>query len=516
MTIDTTASTTAYTCDGVTTAFPVPFIFFDDDEIEVIERVTSTGVETVKTLASAYTVTGGDGSTGTVTAVSAPASGRTWTIRRVTGQTQETSLTAFGPLPSDVIELALDRVTAIMQEVVRDTARGLLVPKTEAGLILPSSVSRANKYLSFDASGNPVASATVDPGSVTISAFAETLLALANNAAFLAALNTGRVLYCGTAGGTADVQTLSPTTPITAYATGDVFIWLSPASVNTTNVTVNASGLGAKAFTRSDASALASGDLPASCLNAALYDGTRLRSLIPIGLVLDSTARWALASGNPRLTLDTNDYLEYDRTNNRHAAYVGGTLAPWRVGRGAASDDSVRMDQGWHRLAVTANASVVANLTFVLTSYIAAGFTRFRLEWKDLLPASDAALYARFSVDAGSTYKSGASDYINAYFGHTNSATGAGGGTAAVVHLSSNTAVESTGVGINGFLEWTTRAAAGNLADFGSRFMSSAAAPTRVSGMATFGFASIDAVLLGFVSVNLAAQGTVILYGSVD
>jgi hypothetical protein len=434
----------------------------------------------------------------------------------VTGQTQSTDLTTFGPLPSDVIETMVDRVTAIMQEVVRDTARGLLVPKTENGLTLPSSVARANQFLAFDASGNPYAANILTTGALTVSSFVQTLLNAANSAAFLAGLNTGRVIYCGTATGTADVQVLTPGTAITSYATGDIFLWLNPASANTTNVTVNVSGLGAKAFTTSGAAALVAGQLPASCFNVAMYDGTRLRSLIPIGLMLDSTAYWSLAGSNPRLTLDTNDYLEYDRTNNRHAAYVGGARAPWRVGRGSAIDDTARMDQGWHRLAVTTLSGIVGSVDFVLTSYLTAGFTRFRLEFRDLIPSADAALYARFSVDAGSTYKAGASDYINAYFGHTNSISAAGGGTASVVHLSTATAVESTSVGINGHLQWTNRAVANGMAEFATWFTSSAAAPTRGAGMATFGFASIDAVRLLFNLANLTASGSVVLYGSVD
>ena len=159
MTISTTTSSISYSGNGVTTGFAVPFPFFASDELEVIERVTSTGVETVKTLTMHYTVAGGDGATGTVTMLTAPASGRTLTIRRNTDRTQETDYPENDPFPAASHERALDRLTAIVQEVERDqTGRALLVAKTDGAVgVLPNSVDRGGKYLGFDSSGNPIA-----------------------------------------------------------------------------------------------------------------------------------------------------------------------------------------------------------------------------------------------------------------------------------------------------------------------------------------------------------------------
>lgn len=88
--------------------------------------------------------------------------------------------------------------------------------------------------------------------------------------------NTG-VIYCDTVGGTGDVITLTPTPALTAYKAGQGLMWLA-SGANTTNVTANASGLGAKAVTKSGATALVAGDIPASSvLIIAVYDGTQLQ-----------------------------------------------------------------------------------------------------------------------------------------------------------------------------------------------------------------------------------------------
>lgn len=156
MTITATAPKISYTGDASTTAFAVPFAFFGSDELEVIERVIATGAETVKTLSTHYTVSGGAGSTGTVTAVSAPAATVEWHIRRKTKRTQATDYVDGDPVPSATIETALDRLVALALELEQDIARAILLPKTEpaADLILPVVADRASKFLGFDADGD--------------------------------------------------------------------------------------------------------------------------------------------------------------------------------------------------------------------------------------------------------------------------------------------------------------------------------------------------------------------------
>lgn len=82
--------------------------------------------------------------------------------------------------------------------------------------------------------------------------------------------------YVATVGGTSDVITLTPTPAIAGYAAGQTFSWIA-SGANTTNVTVNVSGLGAKALTKNGATALISGDIQSGAMLTGTYDGTRFQ-----------------------------------------------------------------------------------------------------------------------------------------------------------------------------------------------------------------------------------------------
>lgn len=84
------------------------------------------------------------------------------------------------------------------------------------------------------------------------------------------------ISWGGTAGGTANALTLTPSTPLTAYAAGQVISFL-PASNNTGAVTVNISALGAKDITKNGTIALTANELVASKVQFAIYDGTRFQ-----------------------------------------------------------------------------------------------------------------------------------------------------------------------------------------------------------------------------------------------
>ena len=71
MTISGSYTPDAYTGNASTTEFPVTYPFFGtstDAEIEVIERTIATGAEATLVNGTDYTVAGGAGATGTVTA----------------------------------------------------------------------------------------------------------------------------------------------------------------------------------------------------------------------------------------------------------------------------------------------------------------------------------------------------------------------------------------------------------------------------------------------------------------
>lgn len=171
MTVSTTTTRVAYSGDGGTTAFPVTYPFFDAEDLEVIERTVATGAETIKSLSSDYSVGGGGGGPGTVTAASPPAAAVQWIIRRRTPLTQLIDYTSNDSFPAESHEKGLDRGVMRDQEAAEELSRALRLPKTDSAALsttLPSSVDRANRYLKFDASGNPIVAQDVAIGTLSL------------------------------------------------------------------------------------------------------------------------------------------------------------------------------------------------------------------------------------------------------------------------------------------------------------------------------------------------------------
>jgi hypothetical protein len=96
----------------------------------VVTEISSTGVETVRSLTTHYTVTGGTSSTGlpstgTVASVSSVASGTSWRVTRSTSKTQGSTWAENDPFPQAVVEAALDRLTLIAQESISGGGSGI-------------------------------------------------------------------------------------------------------------------------------------------------------------------------------------------------------------------------------------------------------------------------------------------------------------------------------------------------------------------------------------------------------
>ena len=98
----------------------------------------------------------------------------------------------------------------------------------------------------------------------------------ATDYATISNLQNGTGIHVSTVGGTSDVITLTPSPAISSYAAGQYFSFVS-SGANTTNVTVNVSGLGAKAVTKNGSTALVAGDVPSGALVAIIYDGTQFQ-----------------------------------------------------------------------------------------------------------------------------------------------------------------------------------------------------------------------------------------------
>jgi len=190
MTVSTLSQKISYDGDGTATALAVPFQFWDETELEVVEINLTTYVETVLTLTSDYTVSGGDGATGTVTPVAVRPTTVRWLIHRDTALTQGTDLAAGTRFPAESVEDSLDRLTHIAQEQDDRLDRSITISAADTPWtgVLPAAADRASMYLGFDANGEPVALSAPTGTSVT-TAFTLTLLDDATEAAWRATLD---------------------------------------------------------------------------------------------------------------------------------------------------------------------------------------------------------------------------------------------------------------------------------------------------------------------------------------
>ena len=174
MTISTTTSRISYNGNGVTTVFSFPYRFLANGDLVVVS-VSSTGVETVKTLTTDYTLTGaGDDAGGSVTMLVAPASGTRLVIYRDTEVVQETDYTSGDAFPAESHERALDRLTMILQEKTPGAAgatRAIQIPIGDPGdvnTVLPPSIARLDKFLVFDATTGSVGVSNVTISQVEV------------------------------------------------------------------------------------------------------------------------------------------------------------------------------------------------------------------------------------------------------------------------------------------------------------------------------------------------------------
>src|SRR5712692_151179 len=100
MTISTLLTRKEYVGNGVTTAFPFPYRFLANEDLNVRLVVIATGVETPQVLNTHYTVAGaGDPAGGTVTMLTAPTNLQNLVIYDDPALTQGVDLVENDPLP---------------------------------------------------------------------------------------------------------------------------------------------------------------------------------------------------------------------------------------------------------------------------------------------------------------------------------------------------------------------------------------------------------------------------------
>ena len=155
-----------FTGNGVTTTFPFAFKVFTSADLLVVRETIATGIETTLVIVTDYTVTlnadqnGSPG--GSVVLLSALAATYTLTITSAVEVLQPTDLTNQGGFYPEVITDALDRATIQIQQLADSVTRSIKIPLSDElplNMDVPTVALRQGKYLAFDATGEPTASA---------------------------------------------------------------------------------------------------------------------------------------------------------------------------------------------------------------------------------------------------------------------------------------------------------------------------------------------------------------------
>lgn len=145
-----------YVGDGVTTvlSYPRQFQAATDLVVNLVDNVS--GVATLQTLSTHYSVTGaGDINGGSVTFVTPPATGKTVVIYRDTDPVQNLDLDNVTSFPMTSMEAAYDRAMLVINELKTKLAYAILAPLTRlAAFDYTFPVPVASKVIGINAAGN--------------------------------------------------------------------------------------------------------------------------------------------------------------------------------------------------------------------------------------------------------------------------------------------------------------------------------------------------------------------------
>jgi hypothetical protein len=148
MTVSVSTNKVSYAGNGSTTAFAFAFPITAEADLRVVLR-DSAGDETVKTLTTHYTVSASPwASGGSITMLTAPASGETLLIKSQIAYTQGVDLRDGDALPAETLEGALDRNVRLIQQVAELSERAVTLQEVTAltGLTLPDPTAGTVLY----------------------------------------------------------------------------------------------------------------------------------------------------------------------------------------------------------------------------------------------------------------------------------------------------------------------------------------------------------------------------------
>ncbi len=179
----------------------------------------------------------------------------------------------------------------------------------------------------------------------------------------------------------------------TAYAAGMMFN-IKPDTANTGACTLNVNSLGAKALKKNQATDPATGDILANQIVTVVYDGTNFQIVSKTAdnlgsLITEATAETSADDADLIAIYDNSASAVRKMTRANFLSGVGGGAMTLIQSQSASSDTSIDFTTG-----------------------ITSTYDAFKLVISGLVPATnDTGMMVRVSEDAGSTWKTGGSDY---------------------------------------------------------------------------------------------------------
>ena len=308
------------------TSFTVNFEFFADADLKVFVD------NTLKTITTHYTVSGGNGSTGTVTmSVTGATGGSTVVIVRAIALERTTDFPTSGAFNISSLNTELDRIIAIHADVDDTADRGLRLQESDEAVTttLPLKDTRKGTVLAFNATtGVPEAGPSItavqsvsdvatsinllgtsavveDMGLLATTAVIEDmgLLGTSSNVSAMALLGTSTVIadmaLLGTSAVVEDMGLLGTSSNVTAMAN------LGTSTVIGHMAALNASGV-------------------ISNISTVATDISNVNTVATnLSSVNDFAARYRVASSEPSSSLDVGD-LVFDTTANQLKVYKSG------------------------------------------------------------------------------------------------------------------------------------------------------------------------------------------------
>jgi hypothetical protein len=290
----------SYVATAGQTVFTVPFEFFDNSDLNVFIN------DVLKTITTDYTVTGGNGSTGTVTLVTGATVGDSIVITRKVTLERVTDFPTSGPFQVASLNIELDKLVAMVADLQDLANRGLRLSDSDITerLTLASTNERKGTVLAFNATTGAVevGPTIADTNTVAqIKADISTVAGISANVTTVAGIS-GNVTTV--AGVSSDVTTVAGQTTNMQNIT-DNLTDIQNASTNATNAATSASNA-ASSETAAASSASSAATSEANAATSETNAATSASSAASSASTATTKASEAATSATNAATSETN------------------------------------------------------------------------------------------------------------------------------------------------------------------------------------------------------------------